>query len=92
LPGSIVHVLSLTKPSVRIEAGKVLGVDLEPIENTEHGDTIGFLDWPATLAVTWRFAPIETAPENAATLQKRTLAMQRSRTIATSRASTRRKH
>jgi hypothetical protein len=33
---------------------RLAGLDL--IHDTEHGDTVGFIDWPAVTAVTWRRA------------------------------------
>jgi hypothetical protein len=49
LPGAILHLASSTNPVW-------LGDELEytPIESPLYGDTVGHLDWTATLAVTWR--------------------------------------
>lgn len=59
--GHAIHVLSATKPGVRtIIEGEAVIIDnvmMEPIENTEHGDTLGFIDWREVAAVSWRFAP-----------------------------------
>lgn len=54
LPGNILHFASRTKPIMRLSAGRVSDVDMDLITGTEHGDSIGFIDWPAVLAVTWR--------------------------------------
>ena len=55
----VIHAVSRTEPVVRRGAGPgagVLGVELEPIEGTEHGDTLGFVRWSRVDAVTWRKA------------------------------------
>ena len=56
MPGSIIHVASRTEPFVHSAGGRVSGVTMDLIEGTEHGDSIGFIDWSAVLAVTWRKA------------------------------------
>ena len=46
LPGSgLIHLASRTEPVVHMQDGKVAVVELELIEGTEHGDTLGFIDW-----------------------------------------------
>ncbi len=55
----VIHCVSRTEPVVRRGGGPgagVLGVELEPIEGTEHGDTLGFVRWSRVDAVTWRRA------------------------------------
>ena len=47
----IIHAISATEPVVH-----TVGLDWTPITGTEHGDTIGFLDWNDVSAATWRFA------------------------------------
>jgi hypothetical protein len=42
--GSIIHLTSFTEP-----VGRVGNVN-----TPESGDTVGFIDWPAVVAVTWR--------------------------------------
>jgi hypothetical protein len=58
LHGSVVHLASRTEPVVRLRAclggSRLAGLDL--IHDTEHGDTVGFIDWSAVTAVTWRRA------------------------------------
>ena len=54
MPGGIIHVASSTRPVVRFEGGRIAGVDLEIIPDTEYGDTIGFLQWETVTALTWR--------------------------------------
>jgi hypothetical protein len=51
----IIHAISETEPRVH-----GAGLDWTPITGTEHGDTIGHLDWSDVAAATWRFAPITT--------------------------------
>lgn len=50
-PGSIVHVASWTEPVMR---GRE--VQAEWVADSAYGDTIGFIDWPTVIAVTWRRA------------------------------------
>lgn len=51
------HVLSSTEPElVQAEDGSLVGVVWEPILDTEHGDTPGFIRWADVSAVTWRRA------------------------------------
>lgn len=59
--GGIIHVISISEPSVDQKDGRVFGVNMDPITGTEHGDTIGFMDWTQVAACTWRFAPLATA-------------------------------
>jgi hypothetical protein len=54
--GALLHLVSRTEPVVRTTGGKVTDVAMSPIEGTEHGDTLGFVDWSAVVAVTWRRA------------------------------------
>lgn len=56
--GGVIHVLSSTEPSVIRDNGQVERVDLDCICGSEHGDTIGFIDWSEASAVTWRYAPL----------------------------------
>ena len=57
LPGAILHLCSRTEPRMRISAGRFAHVAMDLVTDTEHGDTMGFIDWSAVVAVTWRFAP-----------------------------------
>ena len=55
LPGSIIHLTSSTEPVVRMFNGRIYDVAMDLITvGTECGDTIGFIDWPAVVALTWR--------------------------------------
>lgn len=54
----ILHVLSRIEPTVESENGVIRIVKMEYITGTEHGDTVGFIDWSEVAAVTWRFAPL----------------------------------
>jgi hypothetical protein len=56
------HVLSRTEPIVESENEAIRSVKLDYISGTEHGDTVGFIDWREVGAITWRFAP--PAPES----------------------------
>jgi hypothetical protein len=56
LHGAILHLASRTEPVLRMSDGRPAAVELDPIVDTEHGDTIGFIDWPVVTAVTWRKA------------------------------------
>jgi len=58
---AILHVLCETEPIVREENGVIQNVEIEYITGTEHGDTIGFIDWREVGAISWRFAPLATA-------------------------------
>src|SRR5262249_14653289 len=59
LPGSILHLASSTEPVIRYgEHGRVERVLSKPLPDL--GDTAGFIDWPAVLAVTWRRTDEET--------------------------------
>lgn len=52
---AIIHVLSKTEPVWRQPYGaSARRLDMDPINGTDHGDTIGFIDWSAVSAVTWR--------------------------------------
>jgi hypothetical protein len=60
LPGSIVHLTSLTEPDVHMFNGRIHSVTRELVTDTPgSGDTIGFIDWPAVIALTWRPAKQE---------------------------------
>lgn len=54
----LLHVLSKTEPIVKTAAHGVDSVDIEYITDTEHGDTVGYIDWREVGAVTWRYAPL----------------------------------
>ena len=52
LPGVLLHFGSLTMPT-RNEDGSW---NADWIEHPNYGDTIGYIDWSAVIAVTWRYA------------------------------------
>jgi hypothetical protein len=54
--GALLHLLSATEPVVRYGGGVVQSVQLELIEGTEYGDTVGFIRWSDATAITWRKA------------------------------------
>jgi hypothetical protein len=54
--GLPIHVISRTQPKVRLNQRNIVAVEMDVIEDTPDGDTIGFIDWAAVTAVTWRKA------------------------------------
>jgi hypothetical protein len=55
LPGAVIHVLTASEPQIiRDEQDRIISAHLDIIPNTEHGDSIGFIDWSAVIAVSWR--------------------------------------
>ena len=56
--GGSFYLASLREPELVFKDGHLIGAEWELITGSEHGDTIGFLDWSAVTAVTWRFAPL----------------------------------
>lgn len=54
----MIHVLSRTVPVVRLDGvgSGIASVSMEVIEGTEHGDSIGWIQWSDVRAVTWRKA------------------------------------
>lgn len=55
LPGSIIHLTSSIEPVVETFNGRVHTVHMELVTDApDAGDTVGFIDWPSVLAVTWR--------------------------------------
>jgi hypothetical protein len=54
VPGAQMHLVSSTEPEVRLSGGRVERVVLTLVEDL--GDTIGYIDWPTVVAVTWRRA------------------------------------
>ena len=65
LPGSIIHLASRTEPKVwrHCGDGPLDRVEMDLLEGTEHGDNLGFINWSAVLAVTYRFAPEKPVEE-----------------------------
>jgi hypothetical protein len=60
LPGSIIHLTSLTEPEVHMFNGRVHSVRMELVTAApDSGDTVGFIDWPAVVALTWRPMKLE---------------------------------
>ncbi|HEV2033380.1 MAG TPA: hypothetical protein VGU71_04155 [Candidatus Dormibacteraeota bacterium] len=55
--GVVLHLISRREPSVTVAAdGHVEGVDADWVvgPDVDAGDTIGYVDWPRVIAVTWR--------------------------------------
>ena len=60
LNGAMIHLLTNTEPVVITDGGgRVVGCELNLINGTAHGDSVGFIHWPSVTAVTWRFASSE---------------------------------
>jgi hypothetical protein len=59
--GPLIHLLSKTEPVVLVQDGRIEMIVMDLITGTEHGDTLGFIDWSEIKAVSWRFAPLATA-------------------------------
>lgn len=57
LPGGILHLLSAAEPEVIIKNGVLIEVEMDLIEGTEHGDSLGFIRWSEAIAIAWRYAP-----------------------------------
>jgi hypothetical protein len=61
LPGSMLHLVSQTEPVIHMHCGRIADISASWVTDTaDAGDTIGFIDWPAVVAVTWR----ASAPPN----------------------------
>ena len=56
--GGTIHLLSKNEPVVEHVNGEIKEFMVDLITNTEHGDTIGFIDFREIAAATWRFAPL----------------------------------
>lgn len=56
--GGLLHLLSKDEPVVHCEDGVLVRADMELICGTEHGDTIGYINWREVGALSWRFAPL----------------------------------
>lgn len=52
LPGVILHVASKGEPEQHPS-----GWHADWIDDYRYGDTLGFIDWHAVVAVTWRWSP-----------------------------------
>jgi hypothetical protein len=65
--GAILHVASGIEPTplfeidegdgCRVLGDHVLGLKGEWIDDHEYGDTLGYIDWDALSAATWRYSP-----------------------------------
>lgn len=57
--GTVIHALSKSEPTVVYDdyGQNITRLRFSPIRDTEHGDTIGHIDWADVSAITWRFAP-----------------------------------
>lgn len=52
-----IHVASKTEPVKTSFGDGTPYVKFEAIDGTEHGDTIGMIDWREVALVSWRFTP-----------------------------------
>ena len=57
LPGSLVHLASMSEPVIVTLHGRVADVTASWISDHEYGDTIGYIDWQAVIGITWRYSP-----------------------------------
>jgi hypothetical protein len=57
MPGSIIHLLSRSRPRVVIIDGRVHNCEMDLIQDTDEGDTLGFVHWPSVIGVAWRAVP-----------------------------------
>lgn len=56
--GALLHLASRTEPKIKeTVVGKFVRVDADWISSHEYGDTVGYIDWSAVTAVTWRWSP-----------------------------------
>lgn len=51
-----IYVLSKIEPVITRNDDGIMHVELDVISGTEHGDTIGFIRWPAITSISWRKA------------------------------------
>lgn len=58
IPGSVLHVVSATRPVVRVEGDAITSVDWMPLVDSELGDTVAFIRWEDVSALAWRPARI----------------------------------
>lgn len=57
LSGAIVHLATATEPDPVLDAdGSLLTVRLDEIDDPAYGDTLGYIDWRAVSAVSWRWS------------------------------------
>jgi len=55
--GGLLHMLSKTEPTADIDNnGNLKSLAMEPVTDTEHGDTLGFIDLKEVAAISWRIA------------------------------------
>lgn len=57
LPGALIHLASFNEPQPVWSAGQLTAVDADWIAAPDYGDTIGYIDWTAVAAITWRWSP-----------------------------------
>lgn len=64
--GGLIHILSETEPVVTLAPGNgaIESVAWKPIEDTSHGDTIGFIRWSDVTAISWRAVSLNLEAES----------------------------
>ena len=58
LHGAIIHLASSDEPSLVFDpwqTGALKAVEADWLNDPELGDALGWIDWPAVRAVTWRW-------------------------------------
>jgi len=54
--GGVIHLVAKTEPAkTENDDGQIVHVEADWIKNTNHGDTIAFIDWTEASALTWRY-------------------------------------
>ena len=57
LPGAILHLASRDEPHlVRATVSTEGKWSADWLSDPDKGDTIGFIDWPSVVAITWRWS------------------------------------
>lgn len=63
--GGMFYLASAIEPTVRIGPdGRIMDIDAVWLKNPDEGDTLGFVDWSAVSAVTWRWSGTKTGGES----------------------------
>lgn len=52
--GGVVHLASRTQPIVKLNRGRLVSCEMDLIEDSDEGDTVGFIDWQEVTVLTWR--------------------------------------
>ena len=57
----VIHIVSQIEPVVHMGQDGIKSVELEVIDGTQNGDTVGYIRWEDCSAITWRYAPLESS-------------------------------